>query len=279
MRIAGIKKWTKFEQLNQDQLSKLTEAHLKKESPWFINAINQYWWNMQNRSFTWTDIQVFNDLTPSEKAKKQSDPKFQSFIDAQNKVYTNPDASINDILEYSAWGKDLWETSIWQLSKFNQALSQVSELSKKINTETTWPIIWRLRSYNPYDANAQALKAEINSLVPNIARWVYGEVWVLTDADVEQYRKTLPNLQSTEDTNKLVLAMTLKTMMNGYKWQLQTLAWAGKDVSKFQWKYNDYQKQIDWLLNSIWKGNKKTPVPPIIDIQNQWAEFLKTKKS
>jgi hypothetical protein len=47
--------------------------------------------------------------------------------------------------------------------------------------------------------------------------------------------------------------MTLKTMMNGYKWQLQTLAWAWKDVSKFQWKYNDYEKQINSLLNSIWK--------------------------
>jgi hypothetical protein len=45
---------------------------------------------------------VFNDLTPSEKAKKQSDPKFKSFIEAQNNVYTNPDAELNDILKYSA---------------------------------------------------------------------------------------------------------------------------------------------------------------------------------
>jgi hypothetical protein len=58
------------------------------------------------------------------------------------------------------------------------------------------------------------LVAQINSVVPNIARGVYGEVGVLTDADIQNYAKTLPNIKSTEDTNKLVLAMTLKTMLN-----------------------------------------------------------------
>lgn len=244
---------TKVSDLSDTEVSQLQMAKIQKESPWLFKILNK---PAQDTSFNDTDVRVFNSLTDSAKSKNQSNLKYQSFVEAQNEVYTNPDSNINDILKYSAWGKDLWETSIQQLSKFNQALSQVSELSKKINEETTWPIIWRLRSYNPYDSNAQALKAEINSLIPNIARWVYWEVWVLTDADVEQYRKTLPNLQSTEDTNKLVLAMTLKTMMNGYKGQLQSLAWAGKDVSKLQGKYAEYEKTVNSLIDSI--GKKQT---------------------
>lgn len=74
----------------------------------------------------------------------------------------------------------------------------------------------------------------MNSLVPNIARGVYGEVGVLTDQDVELYKKTLPNIRSTEDTNKLVLAMTLSAMINGFKTQLQIDGSAGRDVSGFE---------------------------------------------
>lgn len=248
--------WTitvKESNLNNDK--KVTERKISLNDPnisWFYNNTPlAWWWQEQETSFNSTDIRAFNDLTPSEKTKKQKDPKFQSFVESQNKIYNNPDANLDDILSYSAWGKDLWETSIQQLSKFNQALSQVSELSKKISTENTWPIVWLIRQYNPYDANAQALKAEINSLVPNIARWVYWEVWVLTDNDIEQYKKTLPNITSIKDTNNLVLAMTLKTMMNGYKSQLQTLASAWKDVSGFSWQYKQYENTITTLLNDV----------------------------
>lgn len=242
--------------LNWDK--KVTERTISLNDPnisWFYNNTPLAGGNGTDSSFNATDIRVFNSLTPSEKAKKQNDPKFMNFVEQQNKIFSNPDIDLDELLKYSAWWGKLWETSKQQLSKFNQALSQVSELTDKINNQTTWPILWKLRSYNPYDSNAQALKAEINSLIPNIARWVYGEVWVLTDADIEQYRKTLPNLQSTEDTNKLVLAMTLKTMMNWYKWQLQTLASAWDDVSLFQWKYKDYENIVNGLLNWIWAWN------------------------
>lgn len=249
--------WMAIDIYSDNKLSAPTQEQISiMAKNWFKHM--KIPWDMWHFEYVWTikvwdaDIRTFNDLTPSEKTKKQNDPKFIEFVNKQNQVYNNPDATITDILKYSAWWKELWETSIQQLSKFNQALSQVWELSKKINTETTWPIIWSLRSYNPYDANAQALKAEINSLIPNIARWVYWEVWVLTDADIANYAKTIPNIKSTNDTNKLVLAMTLKTMMNWYKGQLQTLAWAWKDVSKLEWKYKEYEQQANTLLKSIW---------------------------
>jgi len=207
---------------------------------------------------TKTDITVFNSLTPTAKAKMQSDPLYKSFIEKQSDFFSDPDAKIEDILTYSAGWDNVWETSTQQLSKFNQALSQVKNLKESISSETTWPITWTLRSWNPYDSNAQALKAELNSLIPNIARWVYGEVGVLTDTDIELYKKTLSNIKSTKDTNDLVLAMTLKTMINGYKWQLQTLAGVGKDVSKMQGKYKEYEATINSLLNNIWKSSSST---------------------
>jgi len=100
---------------------------------------------------------------------------------------------------------------------------------------------------NPYDTPAQTLKAQLNSLIPNLARGVYGEVGVLTDADIVNYAKTIPNLTSTQDVNKAVLAMTLDTIANGYKKQLRTLVASGRDVSGFVSLYEEIQGQADSL--------------------------------
>jgi hypothetical protein len=143
------------------------------------------------------------------------------------------------------------EERLKSLGKFSQALSQVGDLSKKIQETDTGPILGRIREFNPYDTNAQALKAEINSLIPNLARGVYGEVGVLTDADMVNYSKTVPNLKSTQDVNKLVLAMTLKTMINGFKSQIQIDGSAGRDVSAFAGTVKSYENRIDGLLKEI----------------------------
>jgi hypothetical protein len=104
-----------------------------------------------------------------------------------------------------------------------------------------------LRSINPYDTDAQVLKAQLNSLIPNLARGVYGEVGVLTDADIVNYAKTIPNLTSTNDVNNAVLAMTLDTIAGGYKKQLRTLAASGRDVSGFVSLYEEIKSQADSL--------------------------------
>ena len=206
----------------------------------------------QNKNYTTTDIQTFNNLTPSDAKKMQNNPKFIAMVEDKSKVMEDPNANIYDILKYSKWGKDLWDSATTSLAKFWQALAQVWDLQKSISSETTWPILWTLRQYNPYDSNAQAFKAQINSLIPNLARGVYSEVGVLTDQDIENYAKTVPNLKSTADTNKLVMAMTLKAIQNGFKSQIQTQASAWRDVSLFAGDIKRYDAKINELLN--WTG-------------------------
>jgi hypothetical protein len=116
----------------------------------------------------------------------------------------------------------------------------------------TWPIVWILKDKNPYDKKAKLIKAKIASLVPNLARWVYWEVWVLTDADIENYIKTVPNLKNKQDTNKAILAMTLKMLANWYKDRLQSLARANQDVSRFWWTYKAIDNTVNQLLSEIW---------------------------
>lgn len=158
---------------------------------------------------------------------------------------------MEDILRFSAGGKDLDASSIEKLGKFDQALGQIDGFSKAISEVDTGPILGRLRSMNPYDTPVQTLKAQLNALIPNLARGVYGEVGVLTDQDIANYAKTIPNLASTEDTNKAVLAMTLDTIAGGYKKQLRTLAASGRDVSGFASLYDEIKSQADYLKSQL----------------------------
>ena len=62
----------------------------------------------------------------------------------------------------------------------------------------TGPVIGRLRQANPYDPQVVAITAEINRIVPGLARGVFKEVGVLTDTDINRYTKTLANPTATK---------------------------------------------------------------------------------
>lgn len=221
-----------------------------------------------------TDIIWLNSATPTWLQKILKTPAWKNIVEEKNKVMSDPNAKIEDILKYSQWGKVINATSEQQLAKFWQALSWVWELQNSINNIDTWPILWILKSNNPYDTKAQQIKAQLSALIPTLARWVYGEVWVLTDADVAQYAKTVPNLKSTKDVNNAILAMTLKWIANGYKSKLQSLASAKYDVSWYEWLYKNIENQVNSLL-----PQENTTEAPQSTVWKNWVSYtLKPKK-
>lgn len=207
-----------------------------------------------------SDIQTFNNPTfkPADIKDSATKQKFEQYVEKKNELKKAKDPSIDELLAFSAGGKDLWAEEVKALSKFDQALGQVGAIQEQIKDMSTWPILWRLRNMNPYDTDAQVLKAQLSSLIPNLARWVYGEVGVLTDQDIVNYAKTIPNLTSTDDVNKLVLAMTLDTIAWGYKKQLQTLAASWRDVSGFVGLYSQIKWEAENLKQSLTTQNDVT---------------------
>jgi hypothetical protein len=165
---------------------------------------------------------------------------------------SNPNSNIEDIMARSNGGRWIGADQSKTLVKFDQAMWQLDALQNQIGETKTWPILWRLRSLNPRDTDAQTLKAQITWLIPTIARWVYGEVWVLTDNDIRLYAQTLPNLKGTSSTNKWVLALTLDVLAWWYKKQLTSLAWQGYDVSWLEWTYLNIKSQADALRSELW---------------------------
>lgn len=146
---------------------------------------------------------------------------------------------VSNVLLASAGGKALNSTDIRPLQKGFLVLEQVEDLAKIIEGEDTGPIINILRSKNPLDVQAKLISAKLDSIIPGLAKGVYGEVGVLTDKDIETYKRTVPNMSSTEEVNAAILDMTLRTIKQGLDTQLINLAKSGKDVSSY---FPDHQQ-------------------------------------
>lgn len=170
----------------------------------------------------------------------------------------------------SAGGKPLTDTFAQKLDKGLTVLNQIGVLQTNIKDVKTGPIIGAFRGANPWDTNAQTIKAQLNSIVPNLARGVYGEVGVLTDNDIAQYSKTLPNLKSTEDIRNAVLGITVDLIGKSVKRTLEVNAANGKDVSRFVDLYTEMEQTRDGIFSQIsgykgTQGQSQSTVSPEIE--------------
>jgi hypothetical protein len=166
-------------------------------------------------------------------------------------------------LANSAGGKPLTDTFAQKLDKGLTVLGQIGLLQNNIKDVKTGPIAGAFKGANPWDTSAQTIKAQLNAIVPNLARGVYGEVGVLTDNDIAQYSKTLPNLKSTEDIRNAVLGITVDLIGKSIKRTLEVNAANGKDVSGFIDLYTEMQNTRDGIFQQIpgYKGGGTASAP------------------
>ena len=174
------------------------------------------------------------------------------------------------ILSSSAGGATVSDTFSQSFSKAMGTMGQLDELynafdnekaSKQYSKDTGIdlnPVFGQIRKFNPWDTNAQQIKATLQATVPQLARGIYGEVGVLTDNDIKLYQQTLPTLTSTEDVRRVVLGATLRSVQRAMENQLKVQAASGKDVSGFTDIYNDVKSKADELLTGL-DENKSEP--------------------
>lgn len=83
------------------------------------------------------------------------------------------------------------------------------------------------------DASVADFKAAVQKLIPKLARGVFGEVGVLTDTDIENYKKTVASLAQTPDANKRVMAHTKALIARVNRRKLESLAEEGFNVAQY----------------------------------------------
>jgi hypothetical protein len=189
------------------------------------------------------------------------------YLEKQNEIFQNPDADFYDVISLSKWSGKWSVGERESMSKYGQALGWLTTLTWLVNNVETWPVAWRLKQLNPYTTDVAEFKAVIAWLVPTVARWIFNEVWVLTDTDIQNYMKTLPTLSKTKDQNKLVVAALLRTLSTWMKEKLDWMARSWVDVSKFEWSMKKMEDSINKLESEIW-----------INSEMVWPEEIEIKR-
>jgi len=285
---------TKVWDLWESDMRKLQFAQLKKESPGMWTELNNAGY-IRDGNFAIpeiveevvlqdTDISLFNSSTfkPETHLKTASDKaKYQQFLAMRKDIFSKEDPTMEEILNMSVWGKELTQTAITRLEKFGTVLSGAWDLLWTIeeankSTFWPWPITWKIAELNPWNTPAQTLKRQLISLIPNLARWVYWEVGVLTDNDVKLYSQTLPNLTQTEDVNKAILALTLKTIQRSYQNSLKVNASAGRDVSWFTGAYDEITRTINWIEEELGINPEANKIDHNTFLNDNWYNSINT---
>lgn len=207
-------------------------------------------------------------------AKKRAEIAATNRANIITKNSSANDADIYTVIRGSAGGKaptDAFKTSF---EKGVNVVAQLGDLSGAIKDEATDPIWGIIRSANPYDTKAQQIKAQLQAIVPNLARGVYGEVGVLTDQDIDNYAKTLPNIKSTKELRDVLLGITVKSVARSLETKLRVQAGAGVDVSGQEYVYKQVADTATRLLGSA----NASPVDNYID-ENTKETNTKTTNS
>lgn len=163
----------------------------------------------------------------------------------------------------AAYDKEPSDTFTTSMEKLGTVLGQIGVLQENIDsgsyidengkkrTFSTGPIVGAFKSKNPWDTKAQTIKAQLNAIVPNLARGIYGEVGVLTDNDIANYAKTLPNLTSTEDIRNAVLYITVDMIRKNAEIKIKNQAAAQRDMSGYAGYYKDIVNQSNAILAKL----------------------------
>ena len=177
-----------------------------------------------------------------------------------------PTGFASKLLSTSGKEGNLTVTERGQLSKMSSVISQLGSLEANLaNKNKTGFIKGRVNKLLGdlnLDADITTINAQIQALIPNVARGIYGEVGVLTDADIENYKKTVANLTFSGDQNDAVLALTLKNALRSYEGVLNTASNSNIDVSGWTQDYVNIQKRVFEIEDRI--GVSKSAVDGLI---------------
>lgn len=161
----------------------------------------------------------------------------------EEKYNAESDPVIKSALK-SEGGNAMTDTAITKIDNILSTKDQLDSLKSSIMNIKTGPITGLINNKNLWSKDTTVIKQKIQGLIPILARGVFGEVGVLTDQDIENYRKTIPNLKTPESAKAYLINNLLDTLQNKFKNVLTSQAGGGRDVSAYI-KNNTYQDFAD----------------------------------
>lgn len=165
----------------------------------------------------WKDDADFNQVITSEKIKREGVVRA---------------AEIK-----AGGGKRLTDSLFNSTEKIVNAYSDLVNVKARYDKDASisGPLVGWARDMNPWKTDAAALSASITALIPTLARGVFGEVGVLTDADIKQYRSMLPTTRSPEAAAKVLFEFLSGKLVAAAKTRRALLEGQGYNTGGIIW--------------------------------------------
>lgn len=149
--------------------------------------------------------------------------------------------------------------------------------SEMTQIENRGPIVGFFRGKNPYDVVAQRMEALINGLTPKVARGIFGEVGVLTDADIAHYKKILPNIAQTPELANWLFSDLSRKLDQTEMTYLDTLSGLGFDIGRFEEDAKALQKQEEESVGNLSKKVRELAAQ-VLSMQKGTPEYEQARK-
>lgn len=163
--------------------------------------------------------------------------EFYEAYDLLEQKRVDPNTPIIEKIALSAGGKELLKDEAQKVAAFEKAVSDVQALESSLNQVTTdqmAPIFGALTKRNPWSKTRKEIESLLVQMTPGLARGVFGEVGVLTDADIDRYKSLLPTLTDTQAQRETLLRMIKDSLLRGTEATLQSAAANNRDVSRYK---------------------------------------------
>lgn len=182
-------------------------------------------------------------------------------------------------------GKPLTPTEAKTLGDFGSVVYTLNVINDKLQKiEQRGPVVGQVRGRNPYDPDAQEIENLVTSVVPGLARGVFGEVGVLTDTDVARYMKLVPNIRTNPESARRAFRNLLDKVTASKVSKLKALSDSGYDVSGFAKQMEEAEQrmnettgvlneQVRSLAMQLRSMQKGTP-----EYEESWTALLELRK-
>jgi hypothetical protein len=135
----------------------------------------------------------------------------------------------------AAEGRPIPATMFESTEKLRNTYSALQDIKSTYDSDKGLhgPVVGLIRDLNPWDTDAQLLAKKVTAAVPTLARGVFGEVGVLTNADMETYKSLLPNNRSNEEAAKVLFEFLSRKLETTYASRMEALQGQGYSTKGF----------------------------------------------
>jgi hypothetical protein len=181
--------------------------------------------------------QALQKLNKEREEKKLKTPTERQRIDAATRVKAVEAQSLPVRLEASFGGLPMDQNQREGLADAMMGMDLLED-SQRALEELGVPtgkgvgyVASQIMRFAQQDISVSDFEAAVTRLIPKLARGTFGEVGVLTDVDIEAYKKTVASLGQTKGANELVMAHTQALISKNLRKTLTLLSSQGYDVS------------------------------------------------